>query len=172
MPLLLSSPRAAPTPAASFPVRLARAPPLLQLAVGSAGAQTLEDDWADNLPVVRPLSQDTKRAKLGNVAGVSLSSGASSTALRGVARSPFPVDVYGHNGTRSFGRFLCQGWINGHFSATDGAVMFKNTSELGFLWGVFYFATGKWFFGFDMDTFDDWQLVEDIVTKPPPSSWL
>ena len=52
----------------------ARAPLLLQPAVGHAGAPTLDDSWADDLPEVRPLSLDAKRLQLGrfseDVAGV------------------------------------------------------------------------------------------------------
>ena len=138
----------------------------------AGGALSAVTASGPGMKVMNKKEMDAKRAKLGSVAGVSLSSGASSTALRGVARSPPPVDVFGHNGTRLFGRFICQGWHNGKFSTTDGAVSYENTSELGFLWGVFYFEIGKWYFGFDMHTFDDWQVVEDIVTKPPPSSWF
>ena len=48
----------------------ARAPLLLQPAVGHASApEEFDDSWADNLPEVRPLSLNAKRLKLGKGSG-------------------------------------------------------------------------------------------------------
>ena len=114
------------------------------------------------------MSLNAKRLKLGKCsgtdAGVSLSSGSSTAALRGIVQSPPPVDVFGHNGTRLLGRYK-------FMDAQNGLIVWTNTAELGFKFGMFDVAAGKWWFGSDMKTIDDWLLVEDIVTKPPPSSW-
>ena len=79
----------------------ARAPLLLQPAVGHAGApEVLDDSWADNLPEVRPLSLDAKRAKLGRCsedkAGVSQSSNPpTASAASGVVQvSPLAANDY------------------------------------------------------------------------------
>ena len=111
--------RAAPTPAVSSSVRSsARAPLLLQPAVGHAGAlEELDDSWADSLPEVRrPLSLDAKRAKLGkgsgDKAGVSLASNPpAASATSGVehvsplAASDYPVSGFVNAWYRGGGGF-------------------------------------------------------------------
>ena len=125
---------------ASVPKK-ARAPLLLQPAVGHAGApEELDDSWADNLPEVRPLSLDAKRAKLGRCsedkAGVSQSSNPpTASAASGVVQvSPLAASDYPVSG-------LANAWYSGgggfagtfsfHYPETEetGATLWQDTKD-------------------------------------------
>ena len=125
---------------ASVPTR-ARAPLLLQPAVGHAGApEELDDSWADNLPEVRPLSLDAKRAKLGRCsedkAGVSQSSNPpTASAAPGVCRKTplaafdFPASGRVAAWYSSSGGFA--GTFSFHFSEdkVSGCSLWQNTKD-------------------------------------------
>ena len=138
---------------ASVPKK-ARAPLLLQPAVGHAGApEELDDSWADNLPEVRPLSLDAKRAKLGRCsedkAGVSQSSNPpTASAASGVvldsplAACDFPasglVDAWYSDGGGFAGTFAFP-----KFPEKDGRTFWQDTKEPS-RFCIREAATGKW----------------------------
>ena len=141
---------------ASVPKK-ARAPLLLQPAVGHAGAlEVLDDSWADSLPEVRrPLSLDAKRARLGRCseeddkAGVSQSSNPpTASAASGVvldsppAASDFPVsglvDAWYSDGGGFAGTFALP-----KFPEKDGRTFWQDTKEPS-RFCIREAATGKW----------------------------
>ena len=163
---------------------LARAPLLLQPAVGHAGAlEELDDKWADNLPEVRPLSLDAKRAKLGRCseeddkAGVSQSSNPpTASAASGVvldsppAASDFSVsglvDAWYSDGGGFAGTFALP-----KFPEKDGRTFWQDTKEPS-RFCIREAATGKWWTDCNLEGKGqpNWTQVVVNESKLSPSS--
>ena len=155
----------------------ARAPLLLQPAVGHAGAPTLDDSWADDLPEVRPLSLNAKRWKLGKfseeVAVVPPTlSGSSSTAASAVT-PPATVSVLWLNEMDDELVPREQVYLFLGFSRDDRTLWQRWPMSDTVRWdehGIFHAATGRWWFSND-PAGDSLFLDESPHTVPAPSTW-
>ena len=159
---------------ASVPTK-ARAPFLLQPAVGNAGApEEIDDAWADHLPELRPSSLDAKGVVLGKVsesgAGVALSasfstasasSGAVQRRVLAKATPPEFVEVRLGSENAWYGRYK---FIQ-HTRLGRTLWLHEETGSFG----VFYAAKGLWWVGDDPEGMMT-PLVEPR-TEPSPSSW-